>query len=288
MKHGKIFSCVLITGKRMGGKAAGVQSIRKGEKIMEIWAEMGEDFKALLKLRTEPIAFHRLEKAEELDKIRNVVRIKRGFTFCQVPFLVRVLGQTIGITKEDPIGDRCTRLHGLRSATEKSMQREAAMLSTTWFASPEEALKQQQETPRIPAGEAIILAPLTKEKFEPQVVLIYGNPVQIMMILCGMQKEKYERFQFFFIGEGACADSLAQCYTSGKPALAIPCYGERAMGQVADDEIVIALPPGEMGRALSGMKKLAKIGFRYPIAFIGGLADPAPALAQFYPDAGKK
>jgi len=96
-----------------------------------------------------------------------------------------------------------------------------------------------------------------------------------MMILCGMQKEKYERFQFFFIGEGACADSLAQCYTSGKPALAIPCYGERAMGQVADDEIVIALPPGEMGRALSGMKKLAKIGFRYPIAFIGGLADPA-------------
>ena len=78
---------------------------------MGIWAEMGEDFKALLKLRTEPIAFRRLEKAEELDKIRNVVRIKRGFTFCQVPFLVRVLGQTIGITKEDPVGDRCTRLH---------------------------------------------------------------------------------------------------------------------------------------------------------------------------------
>jgi len=255
---------------------------------MGIWMGMGEELKALLKLRTEPIAFRRLEKAEELDRIRNVVRIKRGFTFCQVPFLVRVLGQTIGITKEDPIGDRCTRLHGLRSATEKSMQREAAMLSTTWFASPEEALKQQQETPRIPPGEAIVLAPLTKEKFEPQVILIYGNPAQIMMILCGMQKEKYERFQFFFIGEGACADSLAQSYTSGKAALAIPCYGERAMGQVADDEMVIALPPGEMGRVLSGMKKLAKIGFRYPIAFIGGLADPAPVLAQFYPDAGKK
>jgi uncharacterized protein (DUF169 family) len=255
---------------------------------MGIWAEMNEDFKAMLRLRTEPVAFRRLEKAEDLNKIVNVVRVKRGFSYCQVPFLVRVLGQTVGITKEDPVGDRCTRLHGLRPATEKSMQNEAAMLSTTWFASPEEALKQQRETPRVPVGEAIVAAPLGKEKFEPEVVSIYGNPAQIMMILCGMQKEKYERFQFFFIGEGACADSVAQCYVSGKPALAIPCYGERAMGQVADDEIVLALPPGELERAISGMKRLGKIGFKYPIAFIGGLADPTPMLAQFYPDRAKK
>ena len=255
---------------------------------MAIWAEMTEDFKTLLRLRTEPVAFRRLEKAEDLEKIKNVVRVKRGFTFCQVPFLVRVLGQTVGITKEDPIGNRCTRLHGLRPATEKSMQNEAAMLSTTWFASPEEALKQQQETPRVPVGEAIVVAPLGKEKFEPEVVSIYANPAQVMMILCGLQKEKYERFQFFFIGEGACADSLAQCYASGKPAVAIPCYGERTMGQVADDEIVVALPPGELGRAVSGMKKLAKIGFKYPIPFIGGLADPTPILSQFYPDRAKK
>jgi uncharacterized protein (DUF169 family) len=255
---------------------------------MGSWAEKTEDFKTLLRLRTEPIAFRRLEKVEDLEQIANVIRLKRGFTFCQVPFMARVLGQTVGMTKEDPIGDRCTRIHGLRAATEKSMQGEAAMLSTTWFGSPEEALKQQRETPRVPVGEAIVVAPLSKEKFEPEVVLVYGNPAQVMMILCGMQKEKYERFQFFFIGEGACADSLAQCYISGKPSLAIPCYGERAMGQVADDEIVIALPPGEIERAVSGMKKLAKIGFKYPVAFIGGLADPAPVLAQFYPGRAKQ
>ena len=255
---------------------------------MAIWAEMSENFKTLLRLKTEPVAFRRLEKAEDLEKIVDVVRLKRGFTYCQVPFLVRVLGQIVGITKDDPIGDRCTRLHGLRPATEKSMEKEAAMLSTTWFASPEEALQQQRDTPRVPMGGAIVVAPLGKEKFEPEVVSIYGNPAQVMMILCGLQKEKYERFQFFFIGEGACADSLAQCYASGRPAVAIPCYGERAMGQVADDEIVIALPPGELERAVSGMKKLAKLGFRYPIAFIGGLADPAPVLTQFYPNLGKK
>lgn len=255
---------------------------------MGIWAERSEELKSLLKLRTEPVAFRRLEKAAELDGIANVVRLKRGFTYCQVPFLVRVLGQTVGITKEDPIGDRCTRLNGLRPATEGSMKAEAERLSKTWFASPEDALKQQRETPRVPVAEAVVTAPLAKEKFEPEVVSVYCNPAQAMMLLCGLQKDRYERFHFSFIGEGACADSLAQCYATGKPALAIPCYGERAMGQVMDDEIVVALPPGEVGRSISGMKTLAKIGFRYPIAFIGGLTDPDPVLAQFYPDRGKK
>jgi hypothetical protein len=59
-------------------------------------------------------------------------------------------------------------------------------------------------------------------------------------------------------------------------------------GQVADDEFVIALPPEELERAISGIKKLAKIGFKYPISFIAGLADPAPVLAQFYPPQNKK
>jgi uncharacterized protein (DUF169 family) len=169
---------------------------------MAAWAKIAEEFKSLLRLKTEPVAFRRLEKAEELDKIKNVVRVTRGVTYCQVPFLVRVMGQTVGITKQDPIGVRCTRLHGLREASEKSMQAEAEMLSHTWFGSPQDALKQQHETPRLPVGEAIVTAPLYKEKFEPEVVSIYGNPAQIMMILCGLQKEKYERFQFFFIGEG--------------------------------------------------------------------------------------
>jgi len=250
---------------------------------MGVWAEISENYMKMLRLKNEPVSFRRLERAEDLEKISNVVRIKRGFNYCQVPFMVRVLRQTVGVTKGDPILGRCARLHGLREATEKSMQGEAAMLSTTWFASPDDALKQQRETPRIPVGEAIVAAPLSEEKFEPEVILIYANPAQVMMILCGLQKENYERFQFFFIGEGACADSLAQCYVSGKTAVAIPCYGERMLGQVGDDEMVIALPPVEMERAISGMRKLEKTGFTYPITFIGGLVDPAPVLARYYP-----
>jgi uncharacterized protein (DUF169 family) len=255
---------------------------------MHNWAELGTELENTLRLKTKIIAYRRLEKAEELDTIKNVVRIDHFFTFCQIPFMVRVNGITVGITKDDKVNPRCTRLFGLRPATEKSMNAEAAMLSTTWFRSPEEGLQQQRDYYRIPVGGAIVLAPLTKQKFEPEVLLLYGNPAQIMMLMCGLQKMKYERFSFSFIGEGACSDSLAQCYITGKPALSIPCYGERAIGGVSDDEVVIALPPGELERAISGLKELQKIGFKYPISFIGPLLDPTPMLTGIYPVASQR
>jgi uncharacterized protein (DUF169 family) len=79
-------------------------------------------------------------------------------------------------------------------------------------------------------------------------------------------------------------DSIGRCYTTGKVSLAIPCYGERAMGQVADDEIVIALPPGEVDRAIKGLQMLGQIGFRYPVANIGGFKDPTPLAKALYPE----
>jgi len=73
-----------------------------------------------------------------------------------------------------------------------------------------------------------------------------------------LRKNQDERFQFFFIGEGACADSPAQCYVTGKPALAIPCFGERRFGEVLDEEMVLALPPPMVELAIEGMRRLAQ------------------------------
>jgi len=249
---------------------------------MPDWKEIDSTLKTMLRLKTDPIAFRRFAEAGDLGRLEGVVTVDHFFTFCQAQFMVRVGRQTVGMTRDGQLNERCSRLFGLRPATPESMQAEAKMLSKTWFGSPEEALKQQQETPRIPVGGAVAMAPLGKEKFDPEVVLIYGNPAQIMLILCGLQKDRYERFHFSFIGEGACADSLVECYVHRRPAASIPCYGERALGQVADDEMSLALPPEEVVRAISGMERLAKIGFRYPIGFIGGVADPSPMLGRVY------
>jgi len=249
---------------------------------MTDWSEMAQGIERFLRLRTYPVAYKRLEKVDELDKMPKVRRFDRTFTFCQVPTLVRRGGWTVGVTKEN-LGVRCARINGLAATTQEEVAREASNFATTWFATVEEAKKQMAVYPLVPPGEALILAPLVSGKFDPDVVLIYGNPAQLMLLMNALQFRAYERFQFFFIGEGACADGLAQCYTTGKPALAIPCLGERIYGGVVEDELVLALPPGAIGKAVAGLQALWDRGLRYPIMYYGPQCDPTPSLARVYP-----
>ncbi|MCX7983083.1 MAG: DUF169 domain-containing protein [Syntrophales bacterium] len=245
--------------------------------------DKSERLRRYLSLKTEPVCFKRLDDRSMLDKIEGVVLVEDTHTFCQLPFMVRTMGVTLGITPDSKVLDRCKRLHALRPNTPEEMEKETLMLSRTWFGSVEDALAQQKDYPLMPTGEAVLLSPLFRTSWEPDVISIFGNPAQIMMILCGLQKVKYEKFDFSFIGEGACTDSIARCYVTGKPSLSIPCYGERALGQVADDEIILALPPRELDRALEGLRQLRKVGFSYPVVYIGSLANPLKALSRFYP-----
>jgi len=256
--------------------------VRKESSAID-WAGLSRDMECLLRLKASPVAYKRLEKLEELDKIPGVMRLDRRATFCQLPALARTTGLTVAATR-DKFGERCARINGLAPTTEKQVVWEAEGFANGWFANVEEARKQMAEYPLVPPGEAVVVAPLALGKFYPDVILIYGNPAQIMLLMNGLQFKDYERFQFFFIGEGACADGLAQCYTTGKPALAIPCMGERAFGAVTEDELVMALPPGMMAKAVEGLKALKSRGIGYPITYLGPLCDPSPVLMQIYPD----
>jgi uncharacterized protein (DUF169 family) len=173
------------------------------------WAEKSMLLKGQLSLSSDPIGFKRFEKASDLEKVEGLVRWKQNCVFCQIPFMARVGGFTVGLTNEDKVGDRCKRIHGLQTTGEKEKLQEAKLLSRTWMPSVEEGLKQQEDYPRIPPGEAIVVGPLIKDNFEPDVALFYGNPAQIMMLMCGLQKVKYERFHFHFIGEGASISTLS-------------------------------------------------------------------------------
>jgi uncharacterized protein (DUF169 family) len=258
---------------------------------MKNYRELAARIEEMLHLETRVVAYKHLESLDEFQKMPEVRTFNRLFTLCQLVTMARVNGWTVGATKADAkegrLLDRCSRIHGLRVASDKSMAAEAASFVTTWFASLEDGMKQQKDYPRIPAGEGIVLAPLSSAPFDPDLALIYGLPAQVMLVMCGLQKERYERFQFSFIGEGACADSLAQCYISGKPALAIPCYGERSLGGVVDDEIVIALPPKELERAVSGLEKLCSVGLGYPVRRRVAEMDLTEALGERYPDTKK-
>ncbi len=248
------------------------------------WAELTRELERSLRLRTYPIAYKRLERLDELDKIPTVVRLDRGFTFCQLPTLVRRgEGMTIGVTREDPINPRCARIFGLAATTQEQLSQEVTYFTNTYFTTEEKARRQMAAYPPISPGEAIMVAPPASVKLDPEVVLIYGTPAQMMVLMCALQVKGFKWFQFLFIGEGSCADSLAQCYVPSKPALSIPCYGERAFGSVEEDKLVLAVPPGMMGEAVEGLQTPEKRQRGYPTVFLGPGCSPSLALAQLAP-----
>ena len=250
---------------------------------MADFVSLGKELEDKLRLKTRIISYRKLDRVEDLSTIKDVKTFDRTVTFCQLPSLVRTYGWTVGAKKSDNMNERCKNLCGLQNATEEGIWVEAAVMSTTWMPSHEQSLKQQADYPRMEAGEAIVLAPLSENKFEPEVVLIYGNVAQIMMLMCGMQKRKYENFAFSFLGEGDCSNTLARCYSTGKVSLGLGCYGERSMGEMDDGELILALPPAELERAVLGLRDLREIGFKYPLRIIGAGSDPMPELAEFYP-----
>ncbi len=251
---------------------------------MSTWTEFADVLERRLRLRTRPIAYKKLEKASELDSIPGLLRLERYFTFCQLPTMVRRgQGATIGVARGDEMNPRCARIHGLEPTTEEQLAGEVVYFKNTYFTTEEEAKRQMASYPLIPPGEAIVLAPLASVPFEPDVILVYATPAQMMVLLCALQVKDFERLHFFFIGEGSCADSLAQCYVTGKPALSLPCYGERSFGAVEDDELLLAIPPMMKEKAIEGLATLEKRHRGYPIPILGPAAAPNLVAAGLAP-----
>ena len=63
-----------------------------------------------------------------------------------------------------------------------------------------------------------------------------------------------------------------------------PGYAERRYGGVADEEMLMALPPADLARAVEGLEGLSKAGLRYPIMPYGPQSDPAEGMARSYTD----
>lgn len=246
---------------------------------MANWLELSTELERLLRLRTSPLGLKRLARIEDLGKIPGVRNVAPRSTICQLLTIARTAGLTVAATRENVLPCPFANSAGLLPAPEGALDNRVG----GWLSSLEDAQKQRDAFPEL-AGEcqAIVMAPLALQRFEPEVILVYANPAQIVLLGCGLQRQEYECFEFSFVGESSCLDATHRCYATGKPALSLPCYGERWLGGAADDEISMALPPEELGKGIEGLRALHAIGWRYPIPSLGSEADPLIGLRRIY------
>jgi dephospho-CoA kinase len=251
------------------------------------WEKIVRRMEQLLRLKSFPVAFKMLENKEILSTIPFIRRLDRKVTLCQLITLVRTFDWTVGAEQSDFVTPTCPSILGLAEVPE--INRDGTFRSIVWVKTREDAKKYEASIPRLPLGkyQAVALAPLVYKPFEPDIVLIYANPAQMMILINALQFEEYEVMQFYSVGESSCSDAIVRCYVTGKPAMTIPCYGERRYGHAQDEDLVMALPPDYMQKALRGLETLYKRGIRYPISFAGAEQDLTQAFPGSYSAIGK-
>ena len=252
------------------------------------WPGLVDELNRLLRLKTTPIGMKLFERVEEMQAIPKIRRPGAIHTTDQIVAQAARLGFTVGITHDDLVGAQCRAVIGL--GPQDAEWRSGKHMAGVWFATVADAGAHQQAMDVVPHGkyQAMAVSPLASGRLDPpDICLIYATPGQMIIFINGLQWSGYKKFDWGVVGESACADSWGRALATGEPSLSIPCYAERRYGGVLDEEMLLALPPHFLPKAIAGMQALSKNGLRYPIPQYGIQMDVRAGMGASYPDRNK-
>lgn len=238
------------------------------------------ELNALLRIKTTVTAMKLYETVAEMEAIPRIRRPKLRHTTDQIVSMASRLNWTVGITADDLVGQQCQAVIGLAPRDETGER-----YVNVWHGDAESAAARQQALSCVPHGryQAMAVGPWEAGRIEaPDILLVYATPGQMIILINGLQYRNYKRFDWSVVGETACADSWGRALATREPSLSLPCFAERRYGGVPDEEMLMALTPADLKRAITGMQTLAKNGIRYPIPPYGIQADPAAGMGVSY------
>ena len=248
------------------------------------WPKLVDELNRLLRLKTTPIGMKLFERAEDMQAIPKLRRPSDIHTTDQIVAQAARLGFTVGVTGEDLVGAQCRAVIGLGPQDEE--WRAGKSYSGVWYATDADAAAHQRAMTVVPHGKyrAMVVSPLASGRLDPpDICLIYATPGQMIIFINGLQWTGYKKLNWGVVGESACADSWGRALATGEPSLSLPCFAERRYGGVLDEEMLIALPPHFLPKAITGMQALSKNGLRYPIPQYGIQIDVRAGMGASYP-----
>lgn len=223
-----------------------------------------------IRARTPPVAIKFLKSADKLPDAIEVVSQTRGFepAVCHLHSIARHEEKAVagfrpnmscapgmilmGMFKPDAkenIADLGKPSFGLYV---KDLQKAQNFSSRGYFIPGEE-------------HEGIVMAPLEKTNFEPDLVIQYGNPAQILKLIRGYIWESGKHLDMICSGRaGLCSEGIARAFIEKKPVISIPA-GDRQMGFTQDEEMAFSIPFALLPTMIAGLRGQAHIELlKYP------------------------
>jgi len=212
-----------------------------------------------LKLESDPVGVKFFEKAKE-GAVRRML-LKNGFerpreplNTCQLVGLARLQRRKVFAGPEDMA---CVVGGVVLGLTEEPGLMKKGYLALASKKDLESAAEFIGTIPKVADGQIGLVAfgPLASMPFEPDVVVVYGNSLQVMELIGSYLWDKRGRVEVALGGEfSVCGDVVANTYVTQRLQFSIPCRGERTSAGVSDSELSVGIP----GRDLEGLCQALK------------------------------
>jgi len=225
------------------------------------YSTYGADLEQMLILRTHPIAMKMLTSEDEVPE--GAIRPKRDkgehYAVCQAFSLARRQGLTIAMFLEDHWCFEPIISYGLVEPPEDYLE---GSTNSFFIADKEAAAKHAREMTRLPFGRypGMVMGPLSKAGFEPDLVMIYCTPAQLRHLLLALRYQNGTQVTSTLDPIGSCVHSVVPPLTTGECAVAVPDPGDFERAGAAEEELVFTVPKPRLRELMEGIYHFEKIG----------------------------
>jgi uncharacterized protein (DUF169 family) len=234
------------------------------------YLEIANYFREEGRLKTFPLGVKFLDNASDFpEKTKRPSRhLGKRVTICQAVSMARLYGWTIGLTREDLICVPAMIAFGFSGAEVADETLGELFCEVGFHQDPAKAKTEIDAMCRFSNSEvdALVLSPLAKGLIDPDSVLLYGNPAQIMRFAQAVVHARGQRIAGNFGGKVECTEYLIAPFKTGSPRIAIPGLGDRIFSMTQDDELILSIPGTMLADFYRSLKEAGKkIGARYPV-----------------------
>jgi uncharacterized protein (DUF169 family) len=230
-------------------------------------SKINETMSKYLRPQTYPVAVKMLKGEAEIpkDAQRPLKDFGHPFTLCQALALCRTEEVTIVLDRDSqscPIA-----LVGLGFVKPDEYLSGKHMVVPINL-SPEARKRAAASMPRFEFGtfNAVALAPIQTARFDPDVIIFYGNGTQVMRMIQGAVFATGEPLTSKSVGSGGCLLAVVAPVLEGACKYSIPGNGARRVGLVADGLVEFAMPKGRFDEVMKGLELSHEGKQTYPIS----------------------
>lgn len=228
--------------------------------------ELEQALNTFIRPLTFPLAIKMLKSEEEIPNRtrRPFLQMKTKIAICQGVGMARKLGWAVAMGKEDI---QCALGAAPFGFFENIEYFNEGNLAAGMFTASKEIGKTEEDlVDRYAYGQYshILVAPLSRTAFDPDLFMLYGNPAQIMRLIQSALYNEGGAVHSSSMGRLGCA-TIITAIKKDECRYLVPGNGDRIFGMAQDYEMAFLIPPSKVDTLLEGLAKTHKAGIRYPI-----------------------